>query len=200
MQDAIAALGSGSVLECSSSARDGAPSVCSVVGVYQSPRRADAYRSIGTGPAADPYFSLKWESGKARLLVSMIALKATYDDLSVNGAEATAQAQAAGWKKRPSGTRTTTQKAGGVKPITYADALYFDPDLTDGVRPYGAGLTEAEIRRAQKREAKALRKDERLRRKQERDARRYDAWVRKQLGIGRKGAGNYTMSVEDFEK
>lgn len=126
----------------------------------------------------------------------MMALDQVYKNLIVNAAQ-----QGAARTNTWGGGAGGTGAPGGMDSVTTdADVIYHDPDHPDGVRPYGPGLTEAEIRREQLQEAKARRKDQRLRRKQERDARRYDRWVLKQLGVSKRERANFTMTPAQFEK
>lgn len=138
--------------------------MCPIVGVYQSQRRANAYNSIGVG-TPEPYFSMKWQNGCARLLVDMQALGNIYRDLDASSVSGQAQAGAgAGGRAQ----KKSTAAGGG-------QCLYYDDNPGDGFSPYPPGLdTPAEIRKEQRQEAKELRRAEKLQRLQERDMRRYD--------------------------
>jgi hypothetical protein len=170
--------------------------VCQVVSVFQSRRRANAYKDIGTGTLFGfKYFTIKWENGKARLLVDMWALNSQYDDLSTSILSGPGKGKQPRWGRKKSGTAAAAAAAAATASAN--DVLYHDTDEGDQFSPYWPGLTPVQIRREERRAVKAFRQDQRLQRREQRDIRRYDNWVRKQLGV--KNGQSSVMTPEQYD-
>lgn len=84
---------SGAPLDCRSYTTTG-DTQCSVQAVYQSPRRQDNYKNIGTGPSGRPFFQLKFQDAQLRLLVDMGSLSPFYRTLESRRLESAASSNA----------------------------------------------------------------------------------------------------------